>query len=390
MAKSEGKNLEPGAIFAGSYRIEKLLGAGGMGVVYEASRGDGRVALKVMHRHLLANQQVTKRFYREAEILRRLSGEHLVALRDFGVDDDERLYMALDLVEGEALDREIVMRGLPSVKESLSIMIDVCSALESAHALGVIHRDLKPANILLESRPNETARVRVCDFGLAKALKESGFATTALTEQHMVFGTPEYMSPEQVRGEDCDARADVYSAGCVLYELLTGRPPFSAKTSVATMTAHITETPQRPSLRAPERRIRQAIDAVALHALGRELDQRYQSARELREALVHALEAPDDATSVRPQGAVDLEQRDTALALPSSKPPRDEPVDPLGTTVQHDVPRDLLKTPISRPSGVTPEELSPIAPSAVPGWVWIVVALAATAAGIALGFALRG
>ena len=395
------RGLEPGATFAGRYRIVRLLGAGGMGVVYEAELAGHRVALKILHRHLVANVQVTKRFYREAEILRRLSGEHLVALSDFGADADGRLFMALELVDGDALDRFIAVRGLPSVREGAAIARDVCAALTSAHEMGVIHRDLKPANVLLETVAHGARpRVRVCDFGLAKALKESGFASTALTDQHMVFGTPEYMSPEQVRGEECDVRADVYAAGCLLYELLTGSPPFQGKTSVATMTAHITETPPPPSRRAPERKIGKALDAVTLHAIARELDARYQTAADLGEAITHALEAPEDSTSVRPPAPTDIAMRDTAVALPHSSIPPPTPratvrshpnVDPLGATVVHTPSPDLLaRLERARASGaVTPEDLSPVAARGLPRWVWFIVAAVATALGVALALALR-
>ena len=397
-ASEPGRGLEPGSLFAGRYVIVRLLGAGGMGVVYEAALGSRRVALKILHRHLVANVQVTKRFYREAEILSRLSGEHLVVLEDFGADADGRLFMALELVDGDALDRSIAIRGLPSVRDAAAIGREICAALTSAHEMGVIHRDLKPANVLLETMPNGRRRVRVCDFGLAKALKESGFASTALTDQHMVFGTPEYMSPEQVRGDECDARCDVYAAGCVLYELLTGSPPFQGKTSVATMTAHITEKPVAPSLRAPERKIGKALDAVVLHAMTADLDQRYQTAAELGEAIARALDAPDDSTSVRPAAPTDLAMRDTATALPTMPPPRatvrsHANVDPLGMTEEHtELASSIAKIAIAgrgRSSGVTPEDLSPIPTPKIPTWVWVVFLLGATLTGIALALALR-
>ena len=214
----------------------------------------------------------------------------------------------------------------------------------------------------------------------------------------MVFGTPEYMSPEQVRGEECDARCDVYAAGCVLYELLTGSPPFQGKTSVATMTAHITEKPVPPSLRAPERKIGKALDAVVLHAMTSEIDHRYQTAAELGEAIERALDAPEDSTSVRPAPPIDLAMRDTATALPTMPPqatvqsPHTN-VDPLGMTQEHiHVASSIAKIAIAdrgRQSGVTPEDLSPIAARHIPPWVWVVFLLGATLAGIALAFALR-
>lgn len=400
--------LVPGTRFAGQYEIVRLLGAGGMGVVYEARR-DGHpepVALKVLHRHLVANRQVSKRFHREAEILRRLDGEHLVPLVDFGESSDGRLYMALACVDGDALDRVVAVRGQLSVDDAVGVVIDVCRALSAAHAIGVVHRDLKPANVILETRPEGGTRVRVCDFGLGKVFRETGFANTALTEQHMIFGTPEYMSPEQVRGEEVDPRADVYAAGCLLYELLTGKAPFLGKTSVATMSAHLTEEAEPPSSRAPTRGVSRALDAVVMHALAKDRNERYATAAELAEALEGARRAPDDVASTRPPAHP---LGDTDLALPKPAPPNS--IDPLGMTMKSKPagappspsppiqisirpPPPATAAPASgdRPSSRrttgTSKRLSRPADDGPAPWVWLVVAVAAAAIGIAIGLVM--
>ncbi len=277
--------LAPGDVYAG-YRITRLLGRGGMGVVYEASRDDGvaRVALKILHAHLHANTNVVKRFEREAAFVRRLSGEHVVPLVDFGVGDDGNLFMALELVEGRPLDVALSADAAPSLDEVVRLSIEVARGLETAHDKGVVHRDLKPANIMLETRPDAPPRARVCDFGLGKALGDQGFATK-LTDKNMVFGTAEYMAPEQVKGETIDVRTDVYSLGCVMYELLTGRPPFVGNTSMATLTMHLSEPLVPPSARAPRRRIPPELDAIVVRALAREPDDRFQTVGALGAAL---------------------------------------------------------------------------------------------------------
>ncbi|MCC6644998.1 MAG: protein kinase [Polyangiaceae bacterium] len=292
--------LEPGARYAG-YRVVKLLGRGGMGVVYEAARDDGgaKVALKILHAHLHSNTNVVKRFEREAAFVRRLSGEHVVPLVDFGVGDDGSLFMALELVLGRPLDVALAADGPPPIAEVVRLSIEIARGLLAAHDKGVVHRDLKPANVMLEERPGAPPRARVCDFGLGKALGDEGFATK-LTDKSMVFGTPEYMAPEQVTGDAIDVRTDVYSLGCVMYELLTGRPPFVGKTSMATLTMHLSDDVVPPSERAPHRRVPPALDAVVLRALSREPGARYQTVGELARALADVSTAP--TASIDPLG----------------------------------------------------------------------------------------
>jgi eukaryotic-like serine/threonine-protein kinase len=406
--------LAPGTII-GPYTLEELLGAGGMGVVYKAKSAGAAepVALKILHRHHIANPQVTKRFIREAGLLRRLRSEHLVALVDSGEDGDGRLFMALAYVDGDPLDQWLLQHGPPSIRRAVSMAIDVCRALSCCHDEGVIHRDLKPANVLLERLPgpHDERRVRVCDFGLGKALQhETGGGATALTDQNMIFGTPEYMSPEQVRGDDLDPRCDVYAAGVLLYELLTGRAPFRAMTSVMTMTAHLTEQPSPPSRAAPDRGVSPALDAVTLFALAKDPAERYPTATALGEALGRALSSPLDVDGVRPcrppVSDPELGIRDTALSL-SATPvvPLPPAVDPLGSTFEIKG-FDASKLPPAEPlsqaapsSGsrarassdgkpsqrVTPESLALRHEGGERAWLWVVVAVLAAAVGVAVG-----
>ena len=226
-APAKSSRLPAGRVVAGRYRVESLIGEGVQGVVYLARRdgdhdgaeGDS-VALKVIHRHLSGNPQIAKRFHREAKILRQLEGEHIVRLYDF-FEEDGLLMIALEHVEGTSLEAMLAERRPLDLDVAIEIILQVCAALGVAHANGVVHRDLKPANVLVQrpasergpviggARPAASARgirVKVVDFGLGKVL-HGGQMSTGLTEQGMIFGTPEYMAPEMARGDECDARA---------------------------------------------------------------------------------------------------------------------------------------------------------------------------------------
>jgi serine/threonine protein kinase len=353
--------LAPGDLVAGRFRVARTLGEGASGVVYEAHDlvRDLDVALKVIHRHLLTDRQIRSRFDREGTILRHLDGDNLVRLLDHG-EDDGLLYMALELAPGESLESLLVREGPLPIDRAVRIVLEVCAALEAAHAAGVVHRDLKPSNVMVEGDGGRD-RIRVLDFGMAKVMRGESFGSTALTEQNMVFGTPEYMSPEQARGDELDARCDVYAAGVILYELLTGSVPFSGPTAVATMTAHLTEQVIAPTTRAPDRAIPTALEAVTLHALAKERHARYPTATSLREALARAMRDPADTESIRPppSGADDdLATRDTELA-------------PLASAAAPSIVREPRTSGSAR---------------------WIAFALVAAAAGVAIGvwLSMRG
>ena len=304
-----------------------MLGEGATGIVYDARRiseGD-RVALKVIHQHLAGDAQIRGRFAREVAILGRLEGEHLCPVLDFGEAPDPHregpglMFMALPCVDGPTLDQLLRSSGRLEVSRALRIVLDVCAALSEAHAQGVIHRDLKPGNVILR----EDDRAVVVDFGMAKIMTGSGTGTTALTQHNMVFGTPEYMAPEQARGDELDARCDVYATGIILYELLTGGVPFVGATPLSVLTAHMTAAPQPPRERAPERDISPALEAVVLSAITKKPADRYATAAALSAAIRGALVAPQDVQSVRPprvQGTADTTGA-RAMSLPSRATP---------------------------------------------------------------------
>jgi serine/threonine protein kinase len=316
---SAGRNL------AGKFEIVGVLGEGATGIVYDARRiaeGD-RVALKVIHHHLAGDAQIRGRFAREAAILGRLEGEHLCPLLDFGEAPDPQrdgsglMYMALPRIHGPALDTLLKSGGPLRIERAVAIVLDICAALSEAHAQGVIHRDLKPGNVLLR----DGDRAVVVDFGMAKIMTGGGVGTTALTQHNMVFGTPEYMAPEQARGDELDARCDVYATGVILYELLTGGVPFVGATPLNVLTAHLTATPQPLRERAPDRQIPSALEAVTLHALAKKPARRYATAAALANAIRSAIKAPHDIEAVRPpprsHGAADTTGAPTIALGPS-------------------------------------------------------------------------
>jgi serine/threonine protein kinase len=333
---TETTTFGPGDVIGGRFRLGRLLGEGGSSMVYVAevvapfprepansspnigSRaitiGD-RVALKLIHPHLARESQIARRFAREARILERLVGEHLASFLDYGELPDGQLFMAQELVEGASLDQVAGGRPLPP-ERAVTIMLQICTALEVAHDAGVIHRDLKPLNVIVQVRDGKD-HARVLDFGMAKILRgELKQSMNALTQQNMVFGTPEYIAPEQARGDEVDERADIYSAGVILYELLTGSVPFQSNTPVATMTAHLLQPPEPPSRRAPRAPIPPALEELVLHALAKQPRERYPGARAMATALRSALDRPNDTDSIRPPTAApDPGSWDTDLAL---------------------------------------------------------------------------
>jgi serine/threonine-protein kinase len=342
--------LSAGRKLGDKFEIVGVLGEGGTGIVYDAKRigdgeipegdrptpeGDTRVALKVIHPHLAGDKQIRGRFTREASILRRLDGKHLCPLLDFGEIPDPRregtglLYMVLPRIDGEALDTLLKREGPLPIPRALAILRQVCVALQEAHAQGVIHRDLKPGNVLLRHGDY----VFVVDFGMAKIMTGGGgTGTTGLTQHNMVFGTPEYMAPEQARGDELDARCDVYAAGIILYELLTGAVPFTGTTPLNVLTAHLTSAPRRPREVAPERGISAALEAVVMYAIAKDPAHRYPTANALEAAIAKAIASPDDEEYVAPTKRmvsvmVDESGADMhALTIPAPEPVRADPV----------------------------------------------------------------
>jgi serine/threonine protein kinase len=277
-----------GRIVAGKYRVEQLLGEGGMGKVYKATQLalDKPVVLKVLRQALLGDERTVARFQREAKAASRLNHPNSISVLDFGQAEDGAMYIAMEYVQGRDL-HQILSREWPLPETRVvRIMSQVLSALADAHNAGVIHRDLKPENIMVEQRRGEADFVKVLDFGIAKIIDGTDEDGPALTRAGFVCGTPEYMSPEQARGAKLDHRSDLYGVGVMLYQLACGLLPFDSDSAVGFATKHLTEVPPPPSRRRADARISPSLERLIMRAMAKSPDDRPQSAEQFRAELL--------------------------------------------------------------------------------------------------------
>ena len=281
--EQETTKVDPllGQTIDGRYRVEKQIGEGGMGLVYLATHAaiGKKLALKVLRADMARDQDVVQRFIQEAQSATAIGHENIVDISDFGKLPDGSVYFVMEFLDGEALTDLIRRGGSVPVKDAVSIIRQIASALAAAHARGIVHRDLKPDNIYLLRRGAEAHFVKVLDFGIAKV----GGASSKLTRTGMVFGTPHYMSPEQAAGQGVDQRTDIYALGVIMYEMFAGHVPFDADTFMGILTKHMFEQP--PALSATGNRALGAIEDVTMKALKKKTEERYQSMGELIEDL---------------------------------------------------------------------------------------------------------
>ncbi|MBX3246950.1 MAG: protein kinase [Myxococcales bacterium] len=293
-------NSDPlvGRTIGGTYVLQEIIGVGGMGRVYRAEQTTlGRtVAIKVIHPHLLGDEQTVARFYTEARAASRLNHPNSVSVIDFGRTEDGILYLAMEFLKGKDLALVMHEEGPLPFKRICDILATTLDALGEAHALDIVHRDLKPENIILRRMRTGEDLVKVVDFGLATII--SG-GETSITRPGLVCGTPDYMAPEQGRGEDVDGRGDLYAAGVVLFELLTDQLPFEADTPTKVVLRHINDPIPDPRETAPHRQIPDSLAELCTKALAKKRDERFQSAAEMSAALRRARAALDANRSTK-------------------------------------------------------------------------------------------
>lgn len=276
-----------GRTFFGEYTIVKKLGEGGMGAVYLARQNiiDQTVALKVLHPNAAESDEIVQRFYREAKVISMVSHPNIVRVFIFGRSEDNLLYLVMEFVKGRELRDRLDEEGALDELAAIKIMKQACSALAEAHDLGIIHRDLKPDNILLTEFRGEENFVKILDFGIAKLKDPGGAPQQQLTQAGIVYGTPQYVSPEQAQAKELDHRTDIYSLGCILFELLTGKTPFRDKNPVGILTKHVFEPPPRPS-EVSATPVAPSMEALILKALAKDPNDRFEDAMDMFQALV--------------------------------------------------------------------------------------------------------
>ncbi len=294
-------------LLGGRYALGEVLGHGGMAEVHKGvdTRLNRDVAVKVLRPDLARDPAFRARFRREAQSAAALDAPNVVAVYDTGEDEHGVPWIVMEHVEGRTLRDILSEEGRLLPQRALEVAVDICSALEVAHQAGIVHRDIKPANVMLTSH----GEVKVMDFGIARATAGS---ESTMTQSEAVVGTAAYLSPEQARGEHVDARSDLYSTGCLLYELLTGSPPFVGDSPVAVAYQHVREDPVPPSQYVEG--LASDIDIIVLTAMAKSPAHRYADADEMREDLLRAaagtpVEARPPA-EVQEVGALPLLRRD--------------------------------------------------------------------------------
>jgi serine/threonine-protein kinase len=280
------KSVGEGSTIANRYKLGKSLAQGGNGVIYpgEDIHTNQRVAVKVMHEEYLSNSQYVERFRREAECLAALEHPHIVKLIDYGIDT-ERAYLVMEFVEGMDLHDVLQKVGEIPFERAVPIFIQVCNALGFAHQAGLIHRDLSPANIVLDASYDDIDFAKLIDFGLVKVVEQPGRYVQRLTKTGMICGTPTYMSPEQCQGKELDFRSDIYSIGCVMYEVLTGTPPLMGPSTKQTLLSHLHAQPQSMRIVAPGANIPEVLDQLVLKTLQKFPEDRQSSMAQLTDEL---------------------------------------------------------------------------------------------------------
>jgi eukaryotic-like serine/threonine-protein kinase len=304
-------------ILNGQFQILQKIGSGGMGSVYKALQPamNRMVAVKILHPKLANRKDLVSRFRREARAMSHLTHPNTVKVYLYGELEDGSLYIVMEYLEGKNLNQTVRSEGPMTIERGLPILIQACHALDEAHTQGIIHRDLKPENIFVTNVGGMKDFAKVLDFGLAKVTeREMRPGSIILTQEGMVFGTPEFMSPEQAQGKTLTAGSDIYSLAVILYEVLTGKLPFEAKNPMEYIQLHVTAKPKPINERVPGKTFPPLLWTVLSKAMEKKPEDRYTSAAEFAHALQAVLEGraevpPYGANGARPMMASSPQQQ---------------------------------------------------------------------------------
>jgi serine/threonine-protein kinase len=276
-----------GEVLADRYRLEEVLGDGGMGCVYRAEHLTigKRLAVKVLAPEFASNKEYRARFLREARAISQIDHENVVEVTDFGVAPNGAMFLVMELLRGEGISDLTLREGAIPWRRAKPMILQVCRAIEAAHAQGILHRDIKPDNCFRIERAGNPDFIKVLDFGLAKIVHGHQSLDASLTGVGRVMGTAEYMSPERVRDRPLDVRSDIYSLGILLYEMTTGSVPFSGDHYTEVFDQQLNASPVPPRRVAPRAGIPMALEAAILRAMQKEPSARFQTVREFADAL---------------------------------------------------------------------------------------------------------
>lgn len=291
--KSEKGSELVGKVIGSKYQVLEFIGSGGMSSVYLAKHLhlNKTLALKMIHPHLASDKESLARFQREAEATSRLDHPNLVKVHDFGISEDGSPYIIMDYIEGSTLSKAISSKQLDTDRV-VHIISQACSALEHAHGRSVVHRDIKPSNIMLVNNGTDPDFVKVVDFGIAQLVVEDA-EVARLTQTGQIFGTPMYMSPEQCQGQRLDARTDIYSLACVMYEALAGKTPFEGNSVYELIFKQINEAPAGLGSNVADKQKREALETIIFRALAKDPSDRYQTMATLKDDLDNLNQATD-------------------------------------------------------------------------------------------------
>jgi eukaryotic-like serine/threonine-protein kinase len=336
-------------LLGGQFQILQKIGSGGMGSVYKATQPEMNrmVAVKILHPKLANRKDLVSRFRREARAMSHLTHPNTVKVLLYGELDDGSLYIVMEYLEGKNLNQAVRKEGPLPVERAIPILVQVCGALHEAHLQGIVHRDLKPENLFLSTNGGLKDYPKVLDFGLAKVTeREMRPGSVMLTQEGMVFGTPEFMSPEQAQGKVLDARSDIYSLATILYEVLTGKLPFDARTPMEYIQLHVTKPPISLDERIPGKKFPAGLAEVLAKALEKKPENRYKSASDFADALKPFAAGGKGYTGIMPQSVVSSLPLQRALdsanaATPEIPKPAPSPAQGPAKTLKMDASPDL-------------------------------------------------